>query len=55
MKDALKFLEAAGATIVQMGALASPPTPDAPPGRLQPAFRRQHPRRRVAAVHRQPS
>jgi len=38
MKDALKFLEAAGATIVQMGALASPPTPDAPPGPGAPSF-----------------
>ena len=36
MKDALKFLEAAGATIVQMGALATPPTPDAPPAPPQP-------------------
>ena len=38
MKDALKFLEAAGATIVQMGALASPPTPDTPPGPGAPSF-----------------
>ena len=38
MKDALKFFEVAGATIVQMGALASPPTPDTPPGPGAPSF-----------------
>jgi amidase len=36
MKNALQFLEAAGATIVRMGQLASPPTPDAPPAPPQP-------------------
>jgi amidase len=36
MKSALVFLEAAGATIVRMGQLASPPTPDAPPAPPQP-------------------
>jgi amidase len=36
MKSALQFLEQAGATIVQMGQLASPPTADAPPTPQQP-------------------
>ena len=36
MKAALKFLEDAGATIVRMGQLATPPTPDAPPAPAQP-------------------
>ena len=36
MKNALKFLEAAGATIVRMGQLATPPTPDTPPAPPQP-------------------
>lgn len=36
MKDALQFLEKAGATIVRMGQLATPPTPDAPPAPTQP-------------------
>ena len=49
------FSMQAGATIVQMGAARSPPTPDAPPAPAAPTSRRQHPRRRVAAVHRQPS
>jgi amidase len=38
MKDALQFFEAAGATIVRMGALASPPTPDSPPSPAGPSF-----------------
>jgi amidase len=36
MKNSLRFLEAAGATIVRMGQLATPPTPDAPPAPPQP-------------------
>jgi amidase len=36
MKNALQFLEAAGATIVRMGQLATPPTADAPPAPAQP-------------------
>ena len=36
MKQALRFLEQAGATIVQMGQLATPPTPDTPPAPAQP-------------------
>jgi amidase len=36
MKNALQFLEKAGATIVRMGQLATPPTPDAPPAPPQP-------------------
>jgi amidase len=36
MKSALRFLEQAGATIVQMGQLATPPTDDAPPAPPQP-------------------
>ena len=36
MKNALRFLEAGGATIVRMGQLATPPTPDAPPAPPQP-------------------
>jgi amidase len=36
MRNALQFLEDAGATIVQMGQLATPPTPDAPPAPTQP-------------------
>src|SRR5688572_21689518 len=38
MKDALKYFEAAGATIVRMGALATPPSPDSPPGPQGPSF-----------------
>ena len=36
MKNALQYLEKAGATIVRMGQLATPPTPDAPPAPPQP-------------------
>ena len=36
MRNALQFLVQAGATIVQMGQLASPPTDDAPPAPPQP-------------------
>ncbi len=36
MKNALTFLEQAGATIVRMGQLATPATPDAPPAPPQP-------------------
>ena len=36
MKNALQYLEHAGATIVQMGQLATPPTADAPPAPVQP-------------------
>ncbi len=36
MRNALRFLEEAGATIVRMGQLATPPTPDAPPAPPQP-------------------
>ncbi len=38
MKAALRFLEAAGATIVTMGATAIPPGPDAPPAPPAPVF-----------------
>ena len=38
MKAALTFFEAAGATIVRMGALATPATPDAPPSPSAPSF-----------------
>jgi amidase len=38
MKASLKYFEQAGATIVRMGALASPPTPDAPPSPNAPTF-----------------
>jgi len=36
MRSALQYLVQAGATIVQMGQLATPPTPDAPPAPTQP-------------------
>jgi amidase len=36
MKNALQYLEKAGATIVRMGQLATPPTDDAPPAPVQP-------------------
>ncbi|MBP7779108.1 MAG: amidase [Acidobacteria bacterium] len=36
MRNALRHLEEAGATIVPMGQLATPPTPDAPPAPAQP-------------------
>jgi amidase len=36
MKNALQYLERAGATIVQMGQLATPPSDDAPPAPTQP-------------------
>lgn len=35
-RNALQYLENAGATIVRMGQLATPPTPDAPPAPPQP-------------------
>ena len=36
MKNALQYFVNAGATIVRMGQLATPPTPDAPPAPVQP-------------------
>ncbi|MFN8060411.1 MAG: amidase family protein [Vicinamibacterales bacterium] len=36
MREALEYFVEAGATIVRMGQLASPPTPDAPPAPAQP-------------------
>jgi len=38
MKASLKYFEQAGATIVRMGALATPATPDAPPAPAAPSF-----------------